>query len=49
MPSHQLLTEEDVDKASDLIGSSRIALFQNEVKPEVTLHAIKLAKKLGVS
>ena len=39
------ITKEEVDKFSDLILSCKVFLTQLEIKPEVTLHALKLAKK----
>ena len=39
------ITKDEVDKYSDLIMSCKVFLTQLEIKTEVTLHALKLAKK----
>jgi len=39
------ITKDEVDKYSNLITSCKVFLTQLEVKTEVTLHALKLAKK----
>ena len=39
------ITIEEVDKFSDLITSSKVFLTQLEIKTDVTLHALKLAKR----
>ena len=39
------ITKDEVDKYSDLITSCKVFLTQLEIKTEVTLHALKLAKK----
>tara|TARA_X000001036_G_scaffold434375_1_gene473635 strand:+ start:622 stop:1530 length:909 start_codon:yes stop_codon:yes gene_type:complete len=39
------ITKEEVDKFSNLITSCKVFLTQLEIKTDVTLHALKLAKK----
>ena len=39
------ITKDEVDKYSNLITSCKVFLTQLEIKTEVTLHALKLAKK----
>ena len=41
------ITVEEVNKFSDLISKSKVFLTQLEIKKDVTLHSLKLAKKGG--
>ena len=42
------ITIDEVNKFSDLIINSKVFLTQLEIKTDVTLHALKLAKKSNV-
>lgn len=39
------LTESDVQRSEGLISSARVVVCQLEIKPDVTVTALKLAKK----
>ncbi|XP_064623530.1 ribokinase-like [Lineus longissimus] len=43
------LSEEDLNKAENIIKSSKVMVCQLEVRPEITLAALRMAKKHGVT
>ena len=42
-----LLSEKDIHNAEDMIAKAKVMVCQLEVKPEVTLEALKIARKHG--